>query len=192
MYDGLEQHGRIVGGARIADVGVGGYLLGGGISFNSVRDGFACDNVISYEVVLADGNIITANAEQHSDLFLVLKGGGNNFGIVTSFAMKTQPIVDTFWGVKAVKSADSAPAGAQAVHKYTSKVADDPNNSIIYVVANFAALGGEAVLVSTVNTVGQEQPAIFDDFKAIPDLFTIPKAGKVQELLEYAELPLDF
>ena len=62
------------------DVGVGGLLLGGGVSFLSAQFGFACDNVLNYEVVLADGSIVNANATSNTDLFWALKGGGNQFG----------------------------------------------------------------------------------------------------------------
>lgn len=62
-YAELEKHGRTVVGAREAEVGVGGFLLGGGNTFHTPSHGFACDNVVAYEVVLADGRIVTADAE---------------------------------------------------------------------------------------------------------------------------------
>jgi len=89
------------------DVGVAGLLLGGGLSFLSAQYGLACDNVVNYEVVLADGSIVNANAKSYTDLFFALKGGGNQFGmlnvnsweeelmfagIVTKFTLKTYPI----------------------------------------------------------------------------------------------------
>ncbi len=60
VYAELEKYGRVVTGGREAEVGVGGFLLGGGSNFYMSRYGFACDNVLAYEVVLADGSIITA------------------------------------------------------------------------------------------------------------------------------------
>lgn len=60
VYAELEKHGRVVAGGREAEVGVGGFLLGGGSTFYTSRYGFACDNVLAYEVVLADGRVITA------------------------------------------------------------------------------------------------------------------------------------
>lgn len=62
------------------DVGVGGLLLGGGLSFLSTQYGLACDNVVNYEVVLANASIVNANATSYPDLFWALKGGGNQFG----------------------------------------------------------------------------------------------------------------
>lgn len=55
---------------------------------SSARQGFGCDNVVAFEVVLADGRIVNATKDTYSDLFVVLKGGSNNFGIVTRFTIK--------------------------------------------------------------------------------------------------------
>lgn len=74
---------------QVAAIGVGGLTLGGGISFFSNQYGWACDNVISFEVVTASGVIITASSTSYSDLYWSLRGGGNNFGIVTKFDLKT-------------------------------------------------------------------------------------------------------
>ncbi|KAL9106842.1 MAG: hypothetical protein Q9227_008175 [Pyrenula ochraceoflavens] len=96
VMDALSPAGKAVVGGRIGkhltetfysrrltepgDVGVGGYLLGGGLSFLSAQYGFACDNVVNFEVVLADATIVNANETSHTDLFFALKGGGNQFG----------------------------------------------------------------------------------------------------------------
>jgi FAD/FMN-containing dehydrogenase len=66
----------------IGDVGVGGLLLGRGLSFLSARFGLACDNAVNYEVVLANASIPNANVNSNPDLFWALKGGGNQFGIL--------------------------------------------------------------------------------------------------------------
>jgi FAD/FMN-containing dehydrogenase len=72
-------------------------VIVGGLSFFSSREGFICDNVVNFEVVLASGAIVNANEKENSDLFKVLKGGGNNFGIVTRFDMRTFQ-QGPFWG----------------------------------------------------------------------------------------------
>lgn len=61
-------------------MGVGGLLLGGGLSFLSAQYGLPCDTVINYEVVLANGSIVDARSDSNSDLYLALRGGGNQFG----------------------------------------------------------------------------------------------------------------
>ncbi|KAL8961404.1 MAG: hypothetical protein Q9193_002034 [Seirophora villosa] len=78
----------IGGGARWLDVA---QTLDGGISFFSARFGFVCNNILSYEIVLADGTIATASESSNPDLWRALKGGSNNFGVVTSFVARTFP-----------------------------------------------------------------------------------------------------
>jgi hypothetical protein len=87
----LDAKGLAVVGGRNSDVGVGGLTLGGGLSFFSPRFGMACSNVISYEVVLASGSITTASESNNPDLWRCLKGGSNNFGIVTRFTVRSFP-----------------------------------------------------------------------------------------------------
>jgi FAD/FMN-containing dehydrogenase len=74
---------------QAASVGVGGLTLGGGISHHTNALGLACDNVASYEIVLASGRIFTASPSSHPDLFWALRGSGPNFGIVTTFHYST-------------------------------------------------------------------------------------------------------
>lgn len=82
----------------MADVGISGFLLGGGDSYYSGRYGFGCDNVVNFEVVLPNGTIVDANNATNSDLHKALKGGGSNFGIVTRFDLKTIPYTDLYAG----------------------------------------------------------------------------------------------
>ncbi|KAK8058961.1 hypothetical protein PG994_009409 [Apiospora phragmitis] len=88
VYSTLEPHGVTVPGGRTSTVGVGGFILGGGNNFYSGRVGFACDNVVNYEIVLANGELTNANANENADLWKALKGGSSNFGIVTRFDMR--------------------------------------------------------------------------------------------------------
>jgi FAD/FMN-containing dehydrogenase len=74
VYAALEPLGRMVAGGRGSTVGVGGFLLGGGISHHAPRVGLSCDNVVNFEVVLADGRIMNANNTSNADLFTALKG----------------------------------------------------------------------------------------------------------------------
>ncbi|KAF4860920.1 FAD-dependent monooxygenase yanF [Colletotrichum siamense] len=90
VYEEVEKHGDLtVTGGRGGNVGVSGLTLGGGASYHTGYRGFACDDVKNYEVVLADGTIVNANAGENPDLYKALKGGSNNFGIVTRFDMQT-------------------------------------------------------------------------------------------------------
>ncbi|KAI6752520.1 hypothetical protein HG530_013889 [Fusarium avenaceum] len=90
-YSALEQHGLTFVGGRVADVGLPGFTLGGGISNLSPQYGLAVDNVFEYEVVLPNATMVTARPDLNPDLYFALRGGGNNFGIVTNFRARVVP-----------------------------------------------------------------------------------------------------
>ncbi|KAH7380121.1 hypothetical protein BKA66DRAFT_512891 [Pyrenochaeta sp. MPI-SDFR-AT-0127] len=91
VYEYLTPYNLAVVGGRAATVGVGGLTLGGGISHHTNEYGLACDNVASYELVTASGSVILVNQDHYPDLYWALRGGGNNFGIVTAFHYETLP-----------------------------------------------------------------------------------------------------
>ncbi|MDI1462752.1 FAD-binding oxidoreductase [Catellatospora sp. KI3] len=91
-------YGLATTGGIISTTGVGGLTLGGGIGYLARAMGLSCDNLVSAEVVLADGQIVTADANQHADLFWALRGGGGNFGAVTAFEFRLGPVAEIYGG----------------------------------------------------------------------------------------------
>ncbi|KAJ5778582.1 hypothetical protein N7520_001828 [Penicillium odoratum] len=91
MYHGLEEFNLTTTGGRVADVGLGGYALGGGVSNLSPKYGLAVDNILEYEIVLPNAAIVHVSEHWNSDLYFALRGGMTNFGIVTCFTMRAVP-----------------------------------------------------------------------------------------------------
>lgn len=135
IYHALAPYDRIVAGGREGQVGVAGLILGGGKSFLTPRRGFACDNVLEFEVVLADGSIVKANRDEHADLFRALKGGSNNFGIVTSFKMA---MVESkkIWGGITIYAKEHLAAAIEATHDFTAKAATHPDENLCVLISH--------------------------------------------------------
>ncbi|MFV2007972.1 MAG: FAD-binding oxidoreductase, partial [Longimicrobiales bacterium] len=98
MDAATQQHGLATVMAACPAVGIGGYTLGGGYGILGGKFGFSCDNLLSADVVLADGTTVVADEETNPDLFWAIRGGGGNFGIVTSFRYRVHPVSEVLGG----------------------------------------------------------------------------------------------
>ena len=114
----LDHHGLNVPGGECSEVCVGGYVQGGGFGFTAAKFGISCDNIIEARVLLWNGSIAVANADQNADLLWALCGGtGGNFGIVISFTFELHPLGDCYgFGLNwALESSESIAVAADAM-----------------------------------------------------------------------------
>ncbi|KAI1163871.1 hypothetical protein F5B18DRAFT_671695 [Nemania serpens] len=181
VYTELHRHGRVVAGGRDGNVGVAGLLLGGGISYFTGRHGFGCDNVIAYEVVLADGRIITADAEKHADLFRALKGGCCNFGIVTNFRMRTFSC-DKAWGGITFYSKELVPRAITALVDITDRVESDPDSNLLCFFT-YAEFKDTVICTVLCNVAGERNAPAFEQWFALPTIHSTCKTSTLVDML---------
>jgi hypothetical protein len=125
--------GMAVPSGIISTTGVGGLTLGGGIGHLTRRCGLTIDNLLSADVILADGSFVQANAEEHSDLFWALRGGGGNFGIVTAFTYRLHAIGNVFAGPM-LWELDKAPEVLRWYREFIKDAPNDINGWFLYLV----------------------------------------------------------
>jgi len=181
VYTELHKFGRVVAGGREGNVGVAGLLLGGGNTFFTAQKGFACDSVVEYEVVLADGRIVKADKDNNSDLFRVLKGGSNNFGIVTNFKMSALKC-DKVWGGMTFCSKDVIPAALEATYNFTNNVPDDVNSNLVCLLTYLPDFKDLVVASFYANVAGVVEPPIYKEWLEIPKMMSMVKMTSISEM----------
>lgn len=167
VYRTLQPLGLGVVGGRNAPVGVGGLITGGGKSYFETLYGFACDNVVNFEVVLASGKIVNANGQENQDLYRALKGGSNNFGVVTRFDLRTFRL-GKIWGGRTLYPTSTVRQQFQALQEYTAASGDgvDPNISVMTV--NAWTAGEHAFTANSYfNAKPEAAPSILKPFTGI-------------------------
>jgi len=136
------------------DVGVAGYTLGGGLSWLSRRFGFAADSVLRAEVVTADGRIVTASRDEHPELFWALRGGGGNFGVVTSLEFRLHRVASV-WSGSAVFPLERA---AAVLARYREWIQDAPDelSTAVVLMPSWPSTGGPAVAIRAMSSGSPE------------------------------------
>ncbi|CAE7192935.1 hypothetical protein PTNB85_06346 [Pyrenophora teres f. teres] len=168
VFKTLEPYGIMTTGGRASSVGVGGLVLGGGISYFSPEHGLVCDNVVEFEVVLSDGSVVTASKTVNADLFTVLRGGNNNFGIVTNIKMSTFPY-QGLWGGLVLYPGEKEPVTThfEALVRFSENVGKAPKGAVIVMPVYMSAVGKEQVLNAYDYAEPVPRPEIYNEFLAI-------------------------
>lgn len=188
----LQGTGWTFVGGRIGNTGVGGLILGGGLSYMSAQYGWSASSVLEYEIVLANGTIATASATQNPDLFKALKGGGNNFGIVTTYVLQLHPQGDVFGGnLVFLHSSETDAKLLKAVRDFTEYNDDDKAAVIV------TAERGNIDLIDTwILFLFYDGPVvpegIFKNFTDVGPLLDTTKVQTYASLSMYHRAPFPF
>jgi FAD/FMN-containing dehydrogenase len=116
--------GLAAAGGVVSETGVAGLALSGGVSHQRRRDGMTVDNLLSAEVVVADGRIVSASADEHPDLYWALRGGGGNFGVVTAFELALHHLGPEVFALNVAYPIDDA---GRVLRAWRDAVADAPD-----------------------------------------------------------------
>ena len=183
-----EPFGLATTGGRVSTTGVGGFTLGGGTGWLDRKLGFACDRLLSVDLVRADGQRLTASEDENPDLFWALHGGGGNFGVATSltFRLDSLPIVTAalmLW------TADSGPAVMRRYRDLIESGPDDVSGGFFYVTGppeDFvpAHLVDRLAVLSLVTFAGAEDEAR----PFIDPMLELSPDGQMIVEVPYAEL----
>ncbi|EXL97321.1 hypothetical protein FOIG_10367 [Fusarium odoratissimum NRRL 54006] len=188
VYQHLDGSGVQVAGGRNGNVGVGGLLLGGGISHFTTKVGWACDRVVNYEVVLANGTLINTNKKENSDLFLALKGGGNNFGVVSRFDIETFPQGD----ISTTSISYNITERGRVFQAFTDLLDSstyDPDASLVASLLYSSASKGWSLSASAVYTKPVSQPKIFKGLSDVPHTKLVNNITTLAEFANEKDTP---
>jgi FAD/FMN-containing dehydrogenase len=122
-------------GGRVTTTGLGGFTLGGGYGWISPRFGLTCDNLISADVVTADGRLVTASEHENPDLLWGLRGGSGNFGLVTSYEYRLHPLGPIVLGGMLLYSIDRGQEVARAYREQMKTAPDELATAIAVLMA---------------------------------------------------------
>ncbi|KAL6690763.1 hypothetical protein J3F84DRAFT_404117 [Trichoderma pleuroticola] len=182
IYHKLEAHRLGCIGGRISSVGVSGLTMGGGISFFSSERGLACDNVISYELVLANGQILNVTAKSHPDLFWGMRGAGIAFGIVTRMELRTFNF-EQIWGGASVFAHENETAVFDAFNKFVHD-ASDPHAEAFMLATDAAKDGNSVYTMIMSHSNPKSDTAVFDDIKSLTPLVSTTQIRTLENICD--------
>lgn len=128
-------HGLATTGGRVSSTGIAGLTLGSGSGWLQRKHGFTPDNLIAAEMVTADANRIRTSADQHPELFWALRGGGGNFGVVTSFTYQLHPVEPRVLGGLLYYPAEAGPDVVRAWRDYMNEAPDEVGSALLCIAS---------------------------------------------------------
>ncbi|MGE5691690.1 MAG: FAD-binding oxidoreductase [Pseudomonadota bacterium] len=128
LNDAAARYGLAVTGGAVSGTGIAGYTLGGGLGWLMAKYGLAADNLLAVELVTAEGDVLHVDAASHADLFWALRGGGGNFGVVTSFTYRLHPVGTIVGGL----IAHPFGAAGELLRFYRQAVADASDDLTVF------------------------------------------------------------
>ncbi|KAH8800465.1 FAD-binding, type 2 [Xylogone sp. PMI_703] len=180
VYELLDPYNVTVVGARTSVVGVGGFTTGGGYSFHSNSHGFACDNVVNWEIVLADGSVVNANTSVNSDLWRAQKGGSGNLGFVTRIDQKTVEGTQLWGGFTSYNLSETE----NVFNAYLDFVENTQENSPDQVIiALYYDNTGFSIRSILTNNKGIANGPTFNGFLALPNISSTLTVGPESEII---------
>ncbi|KAI0382413.1 hypothetical protein F5Y04DRAFT_279702 [Hypomontagnella monticulosa] len=181
VYTHLDRLNLGVSGGRAGSVGVGGLTLGGGISYFGPRFGWTCDSVTNFEVVLANGAIVNANEKENPDLLWALRGGMNNFGIVTRIDLQTFSQGD-LWGGQVVRPFETVEEQISALAAFNDPETYDEFASLITTFAYSGAQKTRVVVNNMEYTKPVTNPPIFHALTSMAELSNTQRITNMSNL----------
>jgi FAD/FMN-containing dehydrogenase len=130
-----QEHGLHTPGGRVTTTGVGGFTTGGGYGWTSSKHGLTCDNLVSAEVVTADGRLLEASEDENADLFWGIRGGGGNFGVVTRFDFRLHPLGPTVLAGLALWPLERASEVLRGWRDYVDSAPDELSTACVTLTA---------------------------------------------------------
>ena len=183
-----EPHGLGTTGGRVSTTGVAGLTLGGGSGWFERKFGLACDNLLSVELVTADGRRVTASEDENPELFWALHGGGGNFGVATSFEFRLHPLPVVTLAMLLFQ-ADRGPEVMRRYRDFAEEAPDEVGGGMLYLTGppeDFvpAHMQGQLVLGAGVMYAGGEAEAR----EVAAPLLELSPEGQMMAEMPYAEL----
>jgi FAD/FMN-containing dehydrogenase len=127
-----QRYGLATPGGVVSTTGIAGFTLSGGMALTSRKWGLACDNLLSVEIVTAEGEVLRASPTEHPDLFWAVRGGGGNFGIVTWFEYDLHPLGPEVFVVGTLYSLTDAARITPLWHDYVVQTPDEVTSTLVF------------------------------------------------------------